>query len=85
MEKKDKYQLMKEKIILGLGENHKNPIEFLDVKYHTEVYGLYTYKGDVFCLKDGKDIPFDELIIGEQKKIVTMFESKVWEVNASLQ
>jgi hypothetical protein len=75
---------MKEKIILELGENHLDPIEFDNVPYN-DVYGLYTYKNDVFCLKDGMDMSFDELTINEQKNIVSMFESKKWKINKSLQ
>ena len=33
---------MKEQIIEILGKNHKNPIEFNNIKNYDEVYGLYT-------------------------------------------
>lgn len=76
---------MKNKIIELLGENHTTTIEFTSVNNYEEVYGLYTYKNDVYVLQGGQDIPFDELIEKEQKTVLSMVESKKWKLNKSLQ
>jgi hypothetical protein len=76
---------MKEEILNILGKNHTNTIEFISVNNYSEVYGLYTYKGDVYTLKEGQDIPFDELTEKEQTKITSMVLSKQWKINKSLQ
>lgn len=75
----------KNEILEILGKNHKTPIEFLSVKTCTEVYGLYTFKSDVYVFKDGMDLPFDELTPKEQKKVLDMVLSKNWKLNKCLQ
>lgn len=75
---------MKEQIIEVLGQNHKS-IQFNAVNSHSEVYGLYTYKGGVYVFKEGQDIDFDDLDTKEQKKVLALVLSKDWKVNKSLQ
>ena len=75
---------MKEQILEILGKNHTNTIEFISVNNFGEVYGLYTYRNDVYVLKAGEDIPFDELTEKEQIKVTNMVVSKDWKVNKSL-
>lgn len=75
---------MKEKIIELLGKNHKDPIDFQTS--YDQVYGLYTFKGDVYVLKQGMDLDFEEdLTEKEQKKVLELVLSKKWIVNPSLQ
>ncbi len=76
---------MKEDIILILGKNHKHPIQFVEVHKHSELYGLYTYKGGVHVIREGMDINFDTLSPNEQEKVVKLVESKKWRVNKALQ
>lgn len=76
---------MKEQIIELLGKNHTNTIQFLSVKNYYEVYGLYTYRNDVFVLKEGMDLSFDELTEKEQKKVFNMVVTKDWKINKTLQ
>lgn len=76
---------MKEQIIEILGKNHKIPIAFKDVHDYNEVYGLYTYRNEVYIFKGGFDGCFEDLPEKEQKKVVDMVISKRWEKNRSLQ
>ncbi len=76
---------MEEKIISVLGKNHTKAIELLGVNRNKDVYGLYTFQGDVYCFKECTDIPFDCLTEQEQKTVVKHFESKKWKINAALQ
>ena len=76
---------IKEQIIEVLGQNHKHPIQFNAVNSHSEVYGLYTYKGGIYVFKEGQDIDFDDLDTKEQKKVLALVLSKDWKVNKSLQ
>lgn len=76
---------MKEKIIEILGKNHTTPIQFNAVKTYTEVYGLYTYRNDVYVFKEGMDTPFEDLTSKEQKTVFDMVISKNWVKNKSLQ
>jgi hypothetical protein len=41
--------------------------QFINSKGYDTVYGYYVWKGEVFCLKEGMDIPFDELTEKEQE------------------
>lgn len=72
---------MKEQIIEVLGSNHKHTIQFNSAKSHSEVYGLYTYKG---VLKSHWDIDFDDLDPKEQKKVLVLL-SRDWKINKTLQ
>lgn len=72
-------------IVLKLGENHINPIQFIDVNNFDDVYGLYTYKGDVCVFKGGQDILFTDLGMSEQKRVYKIFLSDRWEINKHLQ
>lgn len=47
---------MEEKIISVLGKNHTKAIELLGVNRNKDVYGLYTFQGDVYCFKECTDI-----------------------------
>lgn len=75
----------KEKILEKLGKDHTDPIGFLgDIPYE-KVYGLYTYENDVFCFREGSDIPFDELTQEEQTEVMVLFDSGKYEINEALQ
>lgn len=76
---------MKNEILTKLGGNHKSTIEFIDVKNYNEVYGLYTFENDVYVLKNGEDLCFDELDKSEQKKVCDMVLKNEWKINKSLQ
>lgn len=75
---------MKEDIIGKLGKNHKKTIGFNNIPY-TEVYAIYTYRGNVYCLKEGIDIPFDDLTEEEQKKIINLVKNGNYKVDNSVQ
>lgn len=75
---------MKQQILNILGNNHKDTIELLSATSN-EPYGLYTFKGDVYILKDGEDLAFDDLTPTEQKKVTNQVTSKNYKVNKSLQ
>ena len=75
---------MKEEIIELLGKN-STTIEFTSVKNYNEVYGLYTYKNDVYVLKGGMDLEFDELSSNEQTNVLKMVKLNQWKYNKTLQ
>lgn len=60
---------LEEQIIEVIGKNHKRPFALTEVKHYHEVHAIYSYKSQVFCLKNGDDIPFVELTVAEQKTI----------------
>lgn len=72
-------------IIEILGDNHTDPIQFNNVNYNTEVYGLYTYCNSVYVFKKSVDMSFEDLTLKEQKKIKEMFNSNDWKINKALQ
>jgi hypothetical protein len=59
---------MKEEILQKLGKNHKNTLELLKSK-KSEPYGLYTYRGEIYLLNDGKDILWENITNVEQLNI----------------
>jgi hypothetical protein len=75
---------MKNQIIKIIGDNHTESLELL-LANDNEPYGLYTFKGDVFVLKNGFDIPYDELTLPEQKKVFNQIKSNNFKLNNSLQ
>ncbi len=75
---------MKDQITRVLGTSRKIPIEF-DNLPNSNVNGLYTYLGDVFVLKDGDDIDFNDLPGNEQEVILNAVLSGKWKSNKSLQ
>ena len=77
--------MKKEDILEKLAINHTSPIAFLDVHSHDKVYGLYTFKNDVYCFKEGMDVPFDELTKEEQKEVLELFSKGNYEIDESLQ
>ena len=70
---KEIIQLLKSE---GVG---KSTIAF-NSKSYQEVYGIYVYRNKVCCLKGGWDIDFDSLDTKEQKAILTLVQSKDWEI-----
>lgn len=76
---------MKKKILAILGNNHLDPISFNSANIENEVYGLYTFENNVFVLKEGMDLEFDELSKKEKEKVLTMVESNNWKVDKTLQ
>ena len=77
--------LIEEKIISILGKNHTTTLQFTPVSDHRDVYGLYTYRGCVYVLKNSMDIDFESLTEKDQIKIFSMVEKKQWVLNKSLQ
>ena len=80
-----KHLPFEEKVLKVLGDNHTDPIQFDDAKLHTDVYGLYTYRGGVYVFKEGWDIDYKDLSSVEKKTINQRFDSRKWKVNKSLQ
>lgn len=76
---------MKDQIIEKLGKNHKTTIEFTLVNDYNSVYGLYTFKNNIYVLKAGEDLGFEELSISEQNTVLNDVISNNWKLNASLQ
>lgn len=76
---------MEEKIIEILGSNHTESIRFIDVTSYNEVYGLYTYRGEVCCLTRGLDVDFSGLPEEEQKTVLRLVESKNWIIDNTIQ
>ena len=75
---------MKKEIINILGSNHTNTVELLSTKKN-DIYGLYTYEGNVYVLLDGDDIDFDDLTLLEQTEIKNQIVSYKWKLNKTLQ
>jgi hypothetical protein len=63
----------------------KSTIAFKSVQSYHEVHGIYAYRNKVCCLKGGQDIDFDSLDPKEQKVILTLVQSKNWEIDNTLQ
>jgi len=57
---------MKESIVNILGKNHKHTIGFKETQ---EISGLYTYKGEIYCIHAGEDFPFENVSEAGKKKI----------------
>ena len=74
----------KQIIISELGSDHTTPVEFLQIEYG-QVYGLYTFEGDVFVIKNGTDIPFDSLSKEDKILTVGMFKRGEYKLSESLQ
>lgn len=75
---------MKGELLQLIGDNQTDTLA-LNNKNYEEVYGIYTYKGDIFCLKNGYDIPFDGLTKGEQKTIYKAIKAKEYVIDPTLQ
>jgi hypothetical protein len=75
---------MKKIIINKFGDNHIEAIELLDA-VENEPYGLYTYEGEVYILKDGEDFNFDELTLNEKTNIINQISSNRYIINLILQ
>lgn len=69
-------------IIDKLGKNHTDSIVFNN---QVCIVGLYTYKGEAFCLEGGMDYPFDSLTNKEKKQIVAEIVAKQYVVDPSCQ
>ena len=55
-----------EKIIQKFGENHRK-----DIPVHVgTITHIYTYKGSVFIIKEGRDLEWNEISEKEQKNII---------------
>ena len=69
-------------IIDKLGKNHTDSIVFNN---QVCIVGLYTYKGEAFCLEGGMDYPFDSLTEQEQKQIAAEISAGHYVVDPSCQ
>lgn len=69
---------MKNDIISILGRNHKTPIVF-NSKQETDA--IYTYKGEIYCLKMGRDYEFDELTQKGKDDILKALKEKDFILN----
>ncbi len=76
---------MKKDILSKMGMNRTTPAQFTADRKYDEVYGLYTYRGDVYVFKEGMDIPFDEITEKEQKEVHAFIMADKFVYNAALQ
>lgn len=74
---------MKKEILTILGKNHTTPAVF--DKETSEASALYTYKGDVFCLKDGWDFPFDDITETGKSNILSILKAKTFRFDNTFQ
>ena len=75
---------MKEEIITILGRNKTTPAVFNNWQ-KLKTSAIYTYRGNVYCLKDGMDFPLDELSEKEQLKILNELKAKAFKFDKSFQ
>lgn len=73
---------MKLKILEKLG-NNSTDVRVISSK--GEFFGVYTFKGNVYVLNNGSDVPFDELDGNLQQSILAAIESGNYEVDNSFQ
>ena len=71
-------------IITMFGNNHTDPIVVSFGNTFGDAFGIYTFKGKVFCLNDG-DQPFEDVDPDMQKKIFKKIESGDYEINPAFQ
>ncbi len=81
----EKVKKMVSTIIDKLGSNHTETISFTSVNENNKVYALYTYRGDVFVLKEGMDIPFEDIDYDEKKDVINYIESGTYVVDNTIQ
>lgn len=74
---------MKNRIIEILGKNHTTPVEFL--LFCHEIRGIYTYKNDIYVLKNGEDVSFSEFELEEQSFMTNQILNGNYKINATLQ
>ena len=74
-----------EEILEKLGPNHTDTIGFTEVKEYDKVYALYTFENGVYVLKEGMDIPFEEITELEQKEVLAYFKSGLYKVDNTIQ
>lgn len=75
---------MKQEILNLIGNNQTKTLSLNNTTIE-EVHGVYTYRGDVFCLKDGEDISFDDLTENEKNKIYKAIKAKEYIIDPTLQ
>lgn len=74
-----------EEIIKKLGKNHKNPCVVWFSNTYEDGYGIYTYKGKVYCIYMGIDYPFGDIDAKMQPKLIDAILNDKYEVNPSFQ
>ena len=72
-----------EEIIKKLGKKQGRTVELQDLD-GKEICGLYHWRGELFCLKMGDDIPYETLSISEQEKIHLCVMNDMFKVNSTL-
>lgn len=55
---------MKKSILSKLGDNHLTPCVINDMNL-----AIYTYEGDIYCIRDCMDLPFEDLEESERHSI----------------
>ncbi len=71
-------------IIKKLGNNHTDSIRFTKKESKSNVNGLYTYRGDVYCLLFGTDMHLSELDKKDIIEIKNMFINNDWVIDNTL-
>jgi len=74
-----------QEILDKLGANHTDTIAFTEVKEYNKVYALYTFKNEVYVLKEGMDISFEEITEQEQKEVLNLFNAGSYVVDNTIQ
>lgn len=73
-----------DEIIAILGRNHTTPAVFNNYQ-KLEAHAIYTYRGEIFCLKDGLDFPFEDLTQKRQSDILNELKAKEFRFDNSFQ
>jgi len=75
---------MKE-LIEKFGKNHTDPAVVIFGDKYVDAYGIYTFKGEVFCINEGMDFPFEDLEKEKQTKIISAIKENKFEINPAFQ
>ena len=82
---KEKCKEFVKEIINKLGTNNTDTIGFTKSVVYDEPYALYTYRGEVFVLMGGMDIPFEEFDYSDMVKIIGYIREGSYKVDNSIQ
>lgn len=74
-----------EEIVNKLGKNHLDPCVVWFGNMYEDAYGIYTYKGKVYCIHTGIDHPFEDIDRKMQPKLIDAILNNNYEVNPSFQ
>lgn len=76
--------LIIQEIVKLLGRNHTTPAVFNNYK-KLETDAIYTYRGEVFCLRGGMDFPFEDLTPKGQADVLNELKAKSFVFDNSFQ